>query len=78
MPDENCRIARLEADMLTMKEHYHDHCKAEKEQFERIMDILQEVRDKQVKMIGFWSGVTFVVTALASVGAAVFNKVVGQ
>lgn len=74
MPTLDCRVARLEAHMTTVQENHKDHLSREDEKQEQIMALLQEVRDKQAKMAGFWAGAVFVVGAVATAASLFFNK----
>lgn len=74
MPTLDCRVARLEAHMATAQENHKDHLMREDVKQEQIMSLLQEVRDKQAKMSGFWAGAVFVVGAVAAGISLLFNK----
>ena len=71
MSDENCRIAKLEVCVDSIKDNFRVHCEESKQQQKEMMEILQDVRDKQAKMSGFWAGAAFVVSAVAT-GLTIF------
>jgi hypothetical protein len=78
MPDESCRIAKLEAFRDSFIDEFREHCRREETESKERREILEEVRDKQMKMTGFLSGAAFVITALASIVGVVINKLLGS
>ena len=71
MPDINCRLIRLEAQIEHIEENLDKHVSNESNQQDALMELMQDIRDKQAKMSGFWAGAAFVISALAS-GLAIF------
>ena len=71
MPDIQCRLGRLEAHIEHIEENLDRHVASECKQQEALMELMQDIRDKQAKMSGFWAGAAFVISALAS-GLAIF------
>lgn len=71
MPSIDCRLAKLEATIEHMEVNFNTHCEKEYFQQSEMMKILQELRDKQQKMSGFWAGIVFVISAIAS-GLTIF------
>lgn len=71
MPTDDCRISKLEAHLEDVVENFKAHCereelleiKREADAKERLT-ILLEVRDKQLKMNGFWAGAMFVISGI--------------
>lgn len=74
MPDAECKIAILTADLHTFKETFVQHCAREEINSRLQMEMLQEIRDKQAKMAGFWAGCVFVVGAVAAGVTMLFSK----
>jgi len=71
MPDVNCRLIRLEAHIEHIEDNLDRHVAQEFKQQNDLMELMQDIRDKQAKMSGFWAGAAFVISALAS-GLAIF------
>lgn len=71
MPDEICRISKLEVCVEIERENFKIHCDRYEIHQKEMMNILQEVRDKQSKMSGFWAGAAFVISAAAT-GLTIF------
>jgi uncharacterized protein YukE len=78
MSDESCRIAKLEACIESVKDNFREHCDRTETQQKEMMSILQDVRDKQAKMSGFWAGAAFVVSAAATGLTIFFGKASGN
>ena len=74
MPDINCGLGRLEAHVEHIEGNLTQHITQESKQQFDLMELVQEIRDKQQKMSGFWAGVAFIVSALASGLAIFFSK----
>jgi hypothetical protein len=74
MPNEECRIAKLEANHDTFTTEFKEYCRRAEIDSKERLELLLEVRDKQVKMAGFIAGITFAITAIASLGGVLINK----
>ena len=74
MPTDECRIAKLEANHESFMLEFREHCRREEIDAKERLTILLEVRDKQIKMTGFWAGASFVITALAGAGMFIVNR----
>lgn len=75
------RMSRVELHLDSIKENFKEHCDREETYRERaedsqskIMELLQEVRDKQAKMSGFWAGTVFAISAIATGLTVFFSK----
>lgn len=74
MPDEQCRLAKLEESHDNQKEIFERHMKEEEDRWLEVSTKLQEIHDRQIKMVGFWAGTTFTFSILGSLVVWFFQK----
>lgn len=72
--DDECRISILEIMHSNFMTDFKDHCTREEIESKERREILEEVRDKQVKMTGFLAGITFAITVFTSISGFFLNK----
>jgi len=65
------RLDLLENDLAHLTKQYTVHNEKEEKYMENQSILIQEIRDEQVKMKGFWGGVVFVCSAI-SVAVGIF------
>jgi len=65
------RVDLLENNLMHLKEEHKTHKEKEEEYMQQQTKLIQEIRDEQTKMKGFWGGVVFVCSAI-SVAVGIF------
>jgi hypothetical protein len=77
MSNEECRISKLEANHESLLRLFERHIEEERESAAARLIVLMEIKSNQTKMVGFGSGMLFMLTGVASVATYIGNKVWG-
>ena len=71
------KIAVIETNIDDINDRFERHTKMEEEYMRLNTELIQEIREEQAKMKGFWGGVVFVFSALGVALAAAVNHLFG-
>lgn len=64
MPDDSCRIAKLEAYHEEQLERFDKHCMKEDKSFDDLFESIRSIEATLSRQKGFVGGVVFVISAL--------------
>ena len=74
----HARVAVIESNIDDINARFERHTKTEEEYMRLNTELIQEIREEQAKMKGFWGGVVFVFSALGVALAAAVNRLFGS
>lgn len=71
------RMIVMENNLQHMSQRFDKYIETEEEYRQLHAKLIQEIRDEQAKMKGFWGGVVFVFSALSIAAAGFINSITG-
>ena len=80
MPDLECkeRLAVVETQVNSMREDFTNHREREEFYLAKHATLLAEIRAEQAKMKGFWGGMVFMLSAIATAASMFISKFWGD